>query len=94
MRLLQAIAPLAAILALSACSLFPKEEAPPAPPPPAAVIAPVVTPTAADTDWIDPDTGHRVVRLSNEPGTLSLYFHQNAFTPQGDALIVNSPSGI
>jgi oligogalacturonide lyase len=46
------------------------------------------------TDWVDPDTGHRIVRLSVEPGTLSLYFHQNAFTPQGDAVIVNSPSGI
>jgi hypothetical protein len=23
-------------------------------------------------DWIDPDTGHRVVRLSDEPGSQSL----------------------
>jgi oligogalacturonide lyase len=36
--------------------------------------------TAADppTEWIDPDTGHRIVRLSREPGSQSLYFHQNA----------------
>ena len=31
-------------------------------------------------EWIDPDTGHRVVRLSDEPGSQSLYFHQNAYT--------------
>ena len=33
---------------------------------------------ALPTEWIDPDTGHRVIRLSREPGTASLYFHQNA----------------
>jgi oligogalacturonide lyase len=93
MKFLKAVAPIAAVLALGACSLLPKNEIPPAPPP-VAVSAPVATPAAAPTDWIDPDTGHRVVRLSAEPGTLSLYFHQNAYTPQGDALIVNSPSGI
>jgi hypothetical protein len=32
-------------------------------------------------EGIDPDTGHRVVRLSDEPGSQSLYFHQNAYTP-------------
>ena len=34
-------------------------------------------------EWIDPDTGHRVVRLSTEPGSASLYFNQNAYTPDG-----------
>ena len=29
----------------------------------------------APTEWIDPDTGHRIVRLSREPETASLYFH-------------------
>jgi oligogalacturonide lyase len=46
------------------------------------------------TDWIDPDTGHRIVRLSREPDTASLYFHQNAFSPEGDKMILTSPSGI
>ena len=27
--------------------------------------------------WIDPDTGHRIVRLTDEPGSASLYFNQN-----------------
>jgi oligogalacturonide lyase len=45
-------------------------------------------------DWIDPDTGHRVIRISPEPGSVSLYFHQNFFTPDGDRMIFDSPSGI
>ncbi len=49
--------------------------------------------TEPPTDWIDPDTGHRVIRLSREPDTASLYFHQNAFSPQGDKMILTSPSG-
>lgn len=56
-----------------------------------------VAAVAADeppTEWIDPDTGHRVVRLSREPGTESLYFHQNAYTPDGRKLIVTTPTGI
>lgn len=45
------------------------------------------------SDWIDPDTGHRVVRLSREPGTASLYFHQNAYTPDGTRVIVTTADG-
>ena len=45
-------------------------------------------------EWIDPDTGHRVIRLSEEPGSASLYFHQNAYTPDGEKLIVTTPSGL
>ena len=46
------------------------------------------------TDWLDPDTGHRIVRLSTEPGTASLYFNQNAYTPDGKKLLVTSPRGL
>jgi oligogalacturonide lyase len=46
------------------------------------------------TEWIDPDTGHRVVRLSREAGTASLYFHQNAYTASGDKLVVTNRKGI
>src|SRR5882762_7424095 len=45
-------------------------------------------------EWIDPDTGHRVVRLSDEPGSASLYFHQNAYTPNGEKLIITTPTGL
>jgi oligogalacturonide lyase len=46
------------------------------------------------TDWIEPATGHRVVRLSREPGSASLYFHQNAYTAEGDKLLIVTPSGL
>lgn len=45
-------------------------------------------------EWIDADTGHRVTRLSDEPDSSSLYFNYNCFTPQGDLLILETPTGI
>lgn len=45
-------------------------------------------------EWVDPATGHRVVRLSDEPGSQSLYFHQNGYTPDGLKLIITTPSGL
>ena len=45
-------------------------------------------------EWIDPDTGHRVIRLSDEPGSASLYFHQNPYTPDGQKLIITTPTGL
>jgi len=46
------------------------------------------------SEWIDATTGHRVVRLSSEAGTRSLYFHQNSLTPDGRFVIVESSAGI
>lgn len=46
------------------------------------------------SEWIDPDTGHRVVRLSTEPGSESLYFNINSWTAQGDKLVYDAPDGI
>jgi oligogalacturonide lyase len=45
-------------------------------------------------EWIEPATGHRVVRLSEQPGTASLYFHQNPYTASGDLMVVSTPSGL
>src|SRR6516165_9678083 len=45
-------------------------------------------------EWVDPDTGHRVVRLSEEGGSQSLYFHQNAYTPDGRTLVITTPTGL
>jgi len=45
-------------------------------------------------EWIDPDTGHRVIRLSDEPGSASLYFHQNPYTPDGKKLLITVPGGL
>ncbi len=49
---------------------------------------------APPTEWIDPDTGHRVIRLSREDGTASLYFHQNAYSANGKKLVVTNSHGI
>ena len=44
--------------------------------------------------WVDPDTGHRVVRLTNEPGSASLYFNQNGYTADGKEMVYTTPDGI
>jgi len=45
-------------------------------------------------DWVDPDTGHRIVRLSDEPGSSSFYFHQNRYTAQGDKMVFSTREGL
>ena len=44
-------------------------------------------------EWVE-STGHRVVRLSEEAGTASLYFHQNPYTAKGDKMVVSTPQGL
>jgi oligogalacturonide lyase len=46
------------------------------------------------TSWIDPDTGHRIVRLTREPGSASLYFNQNGYTADKKKMIYTTPEGI
>jgi oligogalacturonide lyase len=46
------------------------------------------------TSWIDPDTGHRVIRLTTEPNSASLYFNQNGYTADGKRLVYTTPDGI
>src|SRR2546427_2182398 len=46
------------------------------------------------TTWIDPDTGHRIVRLTDEPGSASLYFNQNGYTADGRKMVYTTPNGI
>src|SRR2546429_8555710 len=46
------------------------------------------------TSWIDPDTGHRVVRLTREPNSASLYFNQNGYTADGKKMVYTTPQGI
>src|SRR4051812_36152130 len=64
----------------------------------AQTTAPAVpTGPAASTlrkDWIDPETGHHVYRLSVENGSGNLYFHYNAYSADGKKVVFNSPSGI
>src|SRR4051812_28781086 len=64
----------------------------------ACVVAAMVLTGAAHADpaaeWIDPLTGHKVVRISREPGSVNLYFHQNSYLPQGDKMVITTPAGI
>ena len=46
------------------------------------------------TEWIDPSTGHRVVRLSRESGSSSFYFHQNAYTAAGNKMVFSTSEGL
>jgi oligogalacturonide lyase len=45
-------------------------------------------------DWIDPATGHRVIRLTDQPGSSTLYFHDNAFSAAGDRMMLRTPKGV
>jgi len=45
-------------------------------------------------EWVDPDTGHRVIRLSEDSGGASLYFHQNGYTASGDKLVITTRQGL
>jgi Oligogalacturonate lyase len=46
------------------------------------------------TEWIEPQSGHRVVRLSREPESASLYFHQYPYSADGKKLVFTTPDGI
>src|ERR1017187_7579422 len=67
-----------ALILLAVCALAPRIHAQTNPP----------------TEWIDADTGHRVIQLSTEPGSESLYFNLNPFTPDGKRMVFTTPSGI
>ncbi|MBA3976309.1 MAG: oligogalacturonate lyase [Candidatus Solibacter sp.] len=56
--------------------------------------APALNAQDPPREWVDADTGHRIVRLSDEPGSGSLYFNQNGYTADGRKLIYTSPAGI
>ena len=59
---------------------------------PAAVHA-QTAPTPPKT-WVDKDTGHRVYRLTDEPGSSGFYFNNNAYTPDHKTMIYTAPDGI
>jgi oligogalacturonide lyase len=64
---------------------------------PAAIALSACIAFAADPPpktWIDPDTGHRIVRLTDEPNSASLYFNQNGYTADGKKMVYTSPAGI
>jgi oligogalacturonide lyase len=44
--------------------------------------------------WVDKDTGHRITRLTDEPGSSAFYFNVNAYTPDGKLMVYTAPDGI
>ena len=55
---------------------------------------PVLAVDQPPKSWVDPETGHRVVRLTDEPNSASLYFNQNGYTQDGKHLVYTTPDGI
>src|SRR5437899_6736583 len=45
-------------------------------------------------EWVDPSTGHRIVRRSDEPGSASFYFHQNSYSADGELIVVTTREGL
>src|SRR5262249_39229899 len=43
-------------------------------------------------EWVE-HTGHRVIRLTDDSGGTSFYFHQNPYTENGDRLVVSTKGG-
>lgn len=60
----------------------------------AAAVPATTPPGQAPRAFTDPKTGRRVIRVSDEDGSGVLYFYRHAFTPQGDIMVMKSPSGI
>ncbi len=57
--------------------------------------APAAAPTGpVPRDWIDPRTGRRIVRVSEQAESGVLYFYRHAYTPEGDIMVIKAPSGI
>src|ERR1017187_3635795 len=59
-----------------------------------AVLLPMAFAQNPPASWVDKDTGHRVIRLSDEPGSSGFYFNVNAFTPDGKQMVYTAPDGI
>ena len=59
-----------------------------------AALSALSFPQEPPASWVDKDTGHRVIRLTDEPGSSGLYFNVNAFTPDGREMIYSAPDGI
>src|SRR5580658_7739300 len=57
-------------------------------------LAPSASAQSLPISWVDKDTGHRVIRLTDEPGSSGFYFNVNAFTPDGKQMVYTAPDGI
>lgn len=44
--------------------------------------------------WVDSDTGHRIFRVSDEPGSSGFYFNVNAYSKDDRTMVYTAPDGI
>jgi oligogalacturonide lyase len=44
--------------------------------------------------WVDQSTGHRIIRISDQPGSRGLYFNETAFTPDGTQMVYAAPRNV
>lgn len=57
-------------------------------------LKPSTTGPVPPKTWVDKDTGHRVWRVTDEPGSSGFYFNVNAYTPDLKTMIYSAPDGI
>jgi oligogalacturonide lyase len=57
-------------------------------------LKPSTTGAVPPKTWVDKDTGHRVWRMTDEPGSSGFYFNVNAYTPDLKTMIYSAPDGI
>jgi len=70
----------------------------------AITLSAVIVPSARAVDhdheqtpprtWVDKDTGHRIIRFTDEPGSSGFYFNVNAYSPDGKIMVYNGRDGI
>ena len=60
----------------------------------AAILIPSASAQTLPRSWVDKDTGHRVIRLTDEPGSSGFYFNVNAYSPDGRLMAYSAPDGI
>jgi len=77
------IVALTALFAFAALSLAQQEP-----------LKPSATGQVPPRTWVDKDTGHRVWRITDEPGSGGFYFNVNAYTPDLKTMIFTAPDGI
>jgi len=51
-------------------------------------------PEEPPASWVDPVTGHKIVRITREPDSASFYFNVNSYTRDGREMMYTTPDGI
>ena len=57
-------------------------------------LKPSTTGAVPPKTWVDKDTGHRIFRVTDEPGSSGFYFNVNAYTPDLKTMLYTAPDGI